>query len=619
MKLIYAFIREYKNIQNQEIVFCPEFHVEIKDGLLFVHQRAKEMYRELLPGNQSLQNLHLIVGKTGSGKSNILNLIGMDYINRINQPPNTSFFLLYHKSDNQYGIELCNYSFKNDTDDKRKAALRLGYQSYSFSTNENDQACSFTDLSDRTVIFNGYDKHSFSSPIYSDDRNRKYDTNLFFLSRVNVPYQNTDLFFVCQYLSKYINTFDPNSDKKNAALTISSKNWSENSEDFLPEKLVKSDYFLYNKHYLAEELNNRDDSKNIVSRKKCFINDLTIDFALYLRGIIERNKLYLTNNPSIAADESKVPRSRKRRLTKHFAIDPNILPDYKKMPAVFRILWLAAYIDRRTGNETAGPLFKTAKNIQRIIQVLEKFDDKYFTYDTFVLPISDVFSPENNDNSDKLFYNIEQYDVPTDAGVFDVELLPYKLTCISSGEHQLARVFGSIEKYCFDLSLGLEPHDVIYILDEPEIYMHPELCRCFINRIDEILTEHETQLKEKNIQIIISTHSPFMLSDVMPYQITRLNCLPNGKCEINNGSSKKYFGANIHTIMADSFFLDYTIGEYSRSILQSMMDQLKEMLPRKNSLSEHETKTLSHIKAFVPEIGDTFIRKSFEIITEMFE
>ncbi len=619
MRLIYAFIREYKNIRNQEIVFCPEFHVEIKDDFLFVHQRKKEINYELLLRNKNLQNLHLIVGKTGSGKTNILNLIGMDFINRIKQSPNTSFFLLYHKSDNQYGIELCNFSFKNHKDSGTKAVLGAGYRSYSFSTDERDQAQDFTDLKDRTVIFNGYDKHSFSSPIYTDDRNRKYDSNLFFLSRVNVPYQNTDLYFVCQYLSKYINTFEPNSDKRNAALTISSKNWSENSEDFLPEKLIRSDYYLYHKHHLAEELNNRDDSKNIVSRKKCFINDLTIDFALYLRGVIERNKLFLMNNPSVAADESKVPKSRKKRISKNFVIDPNILPDYRKMPAIFRVLWLAAYIDRRTGSDTAGPIFKTAKNIQKIIQTLMKFDDKYFTYDTFILPVSDVFSPENNDSSDKLFYNIEQYDVPTDAGVFDKELLPYKLTCISSGEHQLARVFGSIEKFCFDLSLGIEPHDVIYILDEPEIYMHPELCRCFINRINDILTEHETKNKEKNIQIIISTHSPFMLSDVMPYQVTRLNCSSDGKCEINNGSSKKYFGANIHTIMADSFFLDYTIGEYSRSILQSMMDQLKEMLPRKDSLSESETEALSRIKAFVPEIGDTFIRKSFEVITEMFE
>ncbi|MBQ3284192.1 MAG: AAA family ATPase [Ruminococcus sp.] len=619
MKLIYCYIRDYKNIKDQSIIFCPDFKVEVKEGSLYIEQGAKKESEMVFFENRNLRNLHIIVGKTGSGKTNILNLIGMDLYNRIYQAPSISFFLVYHKDANEYAVELCNYSFSYYDDDKKQVYGGKGYCAYSLFTDEHHMGCNFRNLKDDTVIFNGYDKHSFSDPIYSDSRKQKYDINLVFLSRVNVPYQNTDLFFVCKYLSQYIKTFDTESDKRKASLLIRSQNWSTDTEDLLPRELIESDYYLYREHYLSEDLNNQDDSKNIIERKKCFIHDLMVDYALYLRTVIERNKLYLKNNPSVAEDQNPIRKRPKIRMSKYFVIDPNVLPDYQKMSPVNRVMWLAAYIDRSSESDAAGTLFSTAKNIYQIYRYISKYDKEYFAYDTFSLPVSEMFLRKNNNITDHLFYNMEQYDVPVDGGLFEEELLPYRLTCISAGEHQLARVFGSIEKSCFDVRINAKEHDVIYILDEPEIYMHPELCRCFIDRINGILKEHDDSQKAKSIQIIISTHSPFMLSDVLPEQVTRLNCLPNGKCEIVNGSDKQYFGANIHTIMADGFFLDYTIGEYSRAILQKMMDQLKEMLPRKDSLNSDESERVARIKACIPQIGDSIIRKSFEIVTEMFE
>ena len=402
MKLIYCYINKYKNIKKQEVVFSHEYSVKIDSKGLHISTNSCDSVTSTLINNGNLQNLHIVVGKTGSGKTNLLQIIGMNFPNRLSVESGTSYCLIYHKQSNEYAIELINFPLKY-LEGSQLHSLNGGACSYSFFTDESNNAYHFSELKDSTVIFNGYDKNSFSDPIYSEKRNQQYDVNPFFLARVNAPYQNADLFFVCKYLKKYIDSFSGDSIKKNTSLIIHSQNWSKDMDDFLPEKLINHDYYSYKKHYLSEMLDNPDDSKNVISKKECFINDLMIDFALYLRGTIARNKSFLQNNPSIAADESKPRKAKRIRIGKSFFVQPDTLPDYKKMPIEFRILWLAAYIDNRTGKDTSTPLLRTARCIYQISNTLKKYNKKYFTSDTFTLPINEMFKKKNYQLTDKLF------------------------------------------------------------------------------------------------------------------------------------------------------------------------------------------------------------------------
>ena len=82
-----------------------------------------------------------------------------------------------------------------------------------------------------------------------------------------------------------------------------------------------------------------------------------------------------------------------------------------------------------------------------------------------------------------------------------------------------------------------------------------------------------------------------------------------------HGSEKEYFGANLHTIFADGFFLDYTIGEYSRYWLQDNLNHVRE-LERKEALTEEECRYIETLKMFVTHIGDPLIRRAFEVCLE---
>lgn len=144
--------------------------------------------------------------------------------------------------------------------------------------------------------------------------------------------------------------------------------------------------------------------------------------------------------------------------------------------------------------------------------------------------------------------------------------------------------------------------------------MHPELARQFLSRLYRIMEKHSDS---GTVQVIISTHSPFMLSDVLPQEITRLDIdRESGNAIVKNGSKKEYFGANIYTILADGFFLDYTIGEYSRNFLQDTYLKLIACRKQQMSRAEGMPEFLASVRDMVPHIGDRLIRKAFEIALE---
>ena len=147
------------------------------------------------------------------------------------------------------------------------------------------------------------------------------------------------------------------------------------------------------------------------------------------------------------------------------------------------------------------------------------------------------------------------------------------------------------------------------LLDEPESYMHPEMCRCFIHKMNEILSR---RFENTDFQVILSTHSPFMLSDVLSEQVIRMDYDESGKCLISQHTDKSYFAANIHSIMADGFFLNYTIGEQARLFLTEKFGLLKTMSDHRDKLTQEELEEIQAMRNFIGNIGDDLIRMSFE-------
>ena len=111
--------------------------------------------------------------------------------------------------------------------------------------------------------------------------------------------------------------------------------------------------------------------------------------------------------------------------------------------------------------------------------------------------------------------------------------------------------------------------NVNIILEEIELYYHPECQRGYVNRLLELIAG----LKLKNIQnvnIIFVTHSPFILSDVPKNNVLFLK----GGRSVTD-IQENTFGANIHTMLQNAFFLNgVTIGDFARNKINQLFGKL---------------------------------------------
>ena len=140
-------------------------------------------------------------------------------------------------------------------------------------------------------------------------------------------------------------------------------------------------------------------------------------------------------------------------------------------------------------------------------------------------------------------------------------------------------------------------------MDEVEICFHPEYQRRFIS---EMIGYIERLGLNKNMafNILIATHSPFILSDILKGNILYLD---DGKNANIIDKFKNPFCANICDLLYQSFFLkEGFIGEYSRQKMRNIFLLLNK--PKNLSTKEIKEKRIEEqINFYIEEVGDPFI------------
>ncbi|CEN33273.1 AAA family ATPase [Capnocytophaga cynodegmi] len=145
---------------------------------------------------------------------------------------------------------------------------------------------------------------------------------------------------------------------------------------------------------------------------------------------------------------------------------------------------------------------------------------------------------------------------------------------ISSGEKQLIYSISTILYHLTNLNSVDGTDDLTkykhinIILDEIELYFHPEYQRKFISTLlDGINNLKLSNIKDVNI--LFCTHSPFILSD-----IPKQNVLFLGEGKIEN---KNTFAGNISMMLSSSFFMkESLIGEFAKNRINQLLEKLNQ-------------------------------------------
>jgi len=169
---------------------------------------------------------------------------------------------------------------------------------------------------------------------------------------------------------------------------------------------------------------------------------------------------------------------------------------------------------------------------------------------------------------------------------------------LSSGEIQLLNL-------CTSLYLAIKDskhRDVLILLDEAEISLHPMLQKKIISVLSGMLDSLE--LQEKNIQVVLSTHSPFILSE-LPFNcliLLKKDDLGNVVVQNELENIPATLGANIHDLFSHSFFLsDGLIGEYAKEKINEVANNLL-----KNNVNASLDQ--DYIEKFINQIGEPIIK-----------
>ncbi len=187
---------------------------------------------------------------------------------------------------------------------------------------------------------------------------------------------------------------------------------------------------------------------------------------------------------------------------------------------------------------------------------------------------------------------------------------------LSSGEKQLIYSISSILyhlKYLDSVAeeRGLIKYDCVnLILDEIELYYHPELQRKYIDYLLSMIRKIELEYIT-GLNICLVTHSPYILSDIPDYVTMRLE---NG---IPSKEEYKTFGANIHDLLANEFFMGKGyMGEFAKGKINKIIEYLESKISDRLNPEPIEQKTAEFIwdkdsiKKIIELIGEPLIRNS---------
>ena len=184
---------------------------------------------------------------------------------------------------------------------------------------------------------------------------------------------------------------------------------------------------------------------------------------------------------------------------------------------------------------------------------------------------------------------------------------------VSTGEYYFLSIFSnlySIHKSkrnninVYDgIKLNKDVKSLLLIFDEADLSLHPKWQRMFMKWLTDFC---EHIFKDISIKIIVTTHSPILLSDFPGNSVLYIKKYDN-KMIFCNSDKKNTFGCNIHSLFLNSFFLENygTMGALAEEKINYIAETINKGEIEQESLLEFE-KTINYV-------GEGIIKNKLEV------
>lgn len=588
MELVYLLIKKSNiGINNQEIKFSDNFFIESADGKLIIKNTNKNRLNIFEP---KISNISVLVGKNGTGKSTIFESLSLNgyykkkFLNsfhtlaifycgkiRIDSKECDYYFIEFDSYTGKFYKNLSNsglyYSFneqleKVDLEEKNNQL----FEKVGCDLNNNNTLLTYIRLQpnlswlarkeylDKTTekkkyitksaISSGEIMHllSFINDTTKINNNAKLDFKIKTLLPQDSPKR---LFYIYHWNIEFGEYDEGDPFFENDIVKL------YNSSNRL--KHAKNSFEIYIIDYLERILLNLVD-KSCRTKEHDLNSVLKMilqirgkrDYSFYLNINNCKFNQYIETNGHIS--EKMISSSEQVQQQVQREINENDL-----------ILYL---------NNVIGFLLEA---IEALLKSKEEIDDFRNTFSA----LSACLQLGKRNSSNKLRWNIDFRKLSCIENFIEKVQqinqskfgLDIKLLNISDGEGVFINTFSTI--YSVLKKKGYK--NKILLLDEPDLNLHPEWSRRFISILKELV---DNNFEGDSLQIIISTHSPFIVSDIPKNNVFNLILSKDildydnaNKSEIIIENAKVSFGANIYELMSDSFFMKASIGEFARKII----------------------------------------------------
>lgn len=251
--------------------------------------------------------------------------------------------------------------------------------------------------------------------------------------------------------------------------------------------------------------------------------------------------------------------------------------------------------------------WKYLEDIQELDEILASCkvkDNNFYEKNDLSLSFEKVILKNN-----EAFYNyIQKIFSDINSYSYVLRYIRVKELEISSGERALRNFLSwlvLIPKLDEIMNIKRENYESkLLLIDEIDLYLHPEWQRQIIQKLINSINEIE---KDKKVQIIITSHSPIILSDFPRENVIYLKKI-KGKTVVDYNYHDQSFGSNIYTLLKDIFFLkNGAVGEFAKCKIIKVYEELYS--------KDCNNKELEH-QNLINLIGDEFVRKEMQRLFE---
>ena len=550
-ELVYTYIEKMDTgIKNSEIFFSDKHKFKLKDrNLFYIEDKNRRFFGE------KISNLSLIVGKNGVGKSSLLDLISFSNKNINLRRGRNSYFNIFHLRDNIFFIEGSPSLINKISNMRSNTGIFMTIGNNKFVTPDSQISIELQiSLIRSSPIVDWFNRDSYrtfnshSSPIIRNVKHVESAENVF---RFIVEAKNSNVTKPKIFLK--VNQKQLYSSNSPAILDeLYGNDRITDIEDVLPEQLKRRLRLKVGEN--SSSFNSRIVQNYYFRKHKIhfFIVQVLEKYLLNLIEFLEKNGEPRKRIFSIIKESNRVDFNRLREVDLFYLREDYISEQFLKDKIAFleNIVndlrdWgeRIKYFEGKSSRDTP---FINRDALKILISNFKNSEEYgYFQGNAYKIEVSS----SSLSNKDINFNFIELLMVEFS------ELFSVQFENLSDGEIVYFNTFSSI--FMEIRKASKDGRDCVLVLDEPDLNLHPEWCRRFIDDCITLVNNYS----DVNVQFIIATHSPYMISDVPKENVFSLE-VKEKMVEIKR--AEKSFAANIIDILSDTFFLDYSIGEFAR-------------------------------------------------------